>query len=361
MMEGEGVRAADGPAGDVRRRVPRRYVIEENEAECPIAVLTQSKQYKDIDQCMEDCCQKAEIILCCKDDIKRNSLANDKTLGPMDRFLLKYMRIQTFAILYFLGHVVGYFSVLRHTDTYHTFLIVALFVLVAWLYIQVWLRNPGVLPAQAAEPNRVVDDDCDPSMCHTCNIKKPLRSKHCRICNVCVSRFDHHCNFVDNCIGLNNHRYFVIYLFVEGIQCLYGCLLSWTVMFDSAPSLTDFMTDDNERIGPGVLVPFFGKLFITSPLCFHLGLVLLILTLIVGYMLVHQSSMIFYGVTTNEYWNYHRFPYMGAYTQHRVHESPFYKGLMYNTKCFFTDVDPMGIDWRTCQEFNGDSTAAKST
>ncbi|ESO03766.1 hypothetical protein HELRODRAFT_79958, partial [Helobdella robusta] len=42
------------------------------------------------------------------------------------------------------------------------------------------------------------------SLCHSCRIVKPQRSKHCRYCNRCVEVMDHHCYYVNNCVGLKN-------------------------------------------------------------------------------------------------------------------------------------------------------------
>ena len=33
-------------------------------------------------------------------------------------------------------------------------------------------------------------------LCHTCHVRKPLRSKHCKILNYCIHKFDHFCPFV---------------------------------------------------------------------------------------------------------------------------------------------------------------------
>ncbi|KYR01287.1 DHHC zinc finger domain [Tieghemostelium lacteum] len=67
--------------------------------------------------------------------------------------------------------------------------------------------------------------------CVTCRLPKLERAHHCQLCQSCVLRMDHHCPWVNNCVGLNNHRYFILFLSYLWISCIYVCYLSFPHVF----------------------------------------------------------------------------------------------------------------------------------
>lgn len=62
------------------------------------------------------------------------------------------------------------------------------------------------------------------TICRTCKVAKPARSKHCNICNTCVSVSDHHCVWMNNCIGKGTYKYFYLFLIANCTVTTYGFL-----------------------------------------------------------------------------------------------------------------------------------------
>jgi DHHC palmitoyltransferase len=50
------------------------------------------------------------------------------------------------------------------------------------------------------------------STCSECVDLKPLRTRHCSVCNRCVFDLDHHSPWVNNCLGLENQRFYLLFL-----------------------------------------------------------------------------------------------------------------------------------------------------
>lgn len=100
-------------------------------------------------------------------------------------------------------------------------------------FLKSWKGDPGVIkPTQEQRFRTIIElserggTGFDPSsFCSACLVRRPVRSKHCSVCDRCVARFDHHCPWVGNCIGLNNHKYFMGFLWCLLLMCgwmLYG-------------------------------------------------------------------------------------------------------------------------------------------
>ena len=49
-------------------------------------------------------------------------------------------------------------------------------------------------------------------VCAPCESVAPPRARHCGVCGHCILKREHHCIFTGCCVGLNNHRYFFLFL-----------------------------------------------------------------------------------------------------------------------------------------------------
>lgn len=60
--------------------------------------------------------------------------------------------------------------------------------------------------------------------CSECHEVKPARTHHCSICETCVFTMNHHCLFTNNCVGLENQRFFLLFIFYMLLGVVYNLM-----------------------------------------------------------------------------------------------------------------------------------------
>lgn len=198
--------------------------------------------------------------------------------------------------------------------------------LILWhFFVKSWRGDPGVVATTQDQKFRTIIELAERGgfdtqyFCSSCLVRKPIRSKHCSVCNRCVAKFDHHCPWVNNCIGARNHRYFIGYLIMLVVMCLfvlYGCSRFWAAAC------------------PRPTFPTFWHSVWAVAACdswvFWVALNALLHTLWVSMLLACQAYQIsVLGMTTNERMN------AGRYGHFSSGKSPFSRGPWQNCVDFF--------------------------
>uniref|UniRef100_A0A6B2L194 Palmitoyltransferase n=1 Tax=Arcella intermedia TaxID=1963864 RepID=A0A6B2L194_9EUKA len=193
--------------------------------------------------------------------------------------------------------------------------------LVAYFICVLKYSNPGVINVSdeyrrkdKEEFLRDIDEESHRplTICGACNIRRPLRSKHCRQLNMCVAKFDHFCPWINNSVGLENHHSFMVSL----ILTVFGFVwfLRWAVL--------DVMLTYNKELTWWSL----GELYLGQ----HRMLTVFILQSIVlgaflGFQLIRQFIMICTNLTVNEMFHSGQYQYLKKNNQF---QNPFSKGTV---------------------------------
>jgi ankyrin repeat protein len=135
-------------------------------------------------------------------------------------------------------------------------------------------------------------DDKGRSLCVTCRIERPVRSKHCRICRRCVYRFDHHCPFINNCVGGHNYRAFIFWLL--GLAAMVLLFQAQYIMFLRCAYPGFQLVDAALREWPLTLWVLSCAAYI----------------LLSGTMLRYHIPLVLTNLTTNEVMNAKRYPHL---------------------------------------------------
>ncbi|XP_014218874.1 palmitoyltransferase Hip14 isoform X3 [Copidosoma floridanum] len=212
-----------------------------------------------------------------------------------------------------------------HAAWYLWLLLVSGSVPLWFCFLKSWRGDPGVIKVSQEEKlNSLIElaenGGFGPQLfCHTCLVRKPIRSKHCSVCDVCVARYDHHCPWVNNCIGARNHKYFLGFL-----ASLYGlCFVILTAsiqywQFECWTDLTNTHTADNYLIAAATCDAWI--MWVTANTALHLFWV--------GTLLACQCyQIVVLGMTTNERINAGRY-------KHFSNGNPFHRGALQNIADF---------------------------
>lgn len=60
--------------------------------------------------------------------------------------------------------------------------------------------------------------------CSQCNELKPARTHHCSVCDTCIFQMSHHCLFTNNCVGLENQRFFLLFILYSWVGVMYNMI-----------------------------------------------------------------------------------------------------------------------------------------
>ncbi|XP_055383554.1 palmitoyltransferase Hip14 isoform X2 [Condylostylus longicornis] len=214
-----------------------------------------------------------------------------------------------------------------------------------WIcFLKSWKGDPGVIkPTQEQRFRTIIElserggTGFDPSsFCSACLVRRPVRSKHCSVCDRCVARFDHHCPWVGNCIGLNNHKYFMGFLWCLLVMCiwmLYGGVQYYKNVCNV--TLSDGVWNNLNQIAN--CNPWIGWV---------MGNALLHLSWVTVLTICQTYQVICLGMTTNERMNRGRYRHFQA----NHGKSPFTRGPLLNLIDFlecscFGVLKPQHINW----------------
>jgi len=193
-------------------------------------------------------------------------------------------------------------------DSVHTITAPLCTVLCLSTFVIACAADPGTITADNVEQHLALypyDNFLytQPGDCRTCVVPRPARSKHCRVCNKCIAKFDHHCVWLNADVGLNNHRYFMLFLVAHVALCAYGSALClWVlgqVIVRQRLFHTRYMLADGTAVAAS---PYVVCMYLVQKYILIVGVLLFMATL--GLMMFvffgYHAYLISMNITSNE-------------------------------------------------------------
>lgn len=84
---------------------------------------------------------------------------------------------------------------------------------------------------------------------------KPERTHHCSVCKICVIKFDHHCPWLNQCVGLENERYFLLFLTYLVTGCVIVITCGWQEFYGAAKLLVSYDVEGRTLFGEMLPLP----------------------------------------------------------------------------------------------------------
>ena len=171
-----------------------------------------------------------------------------------------------------------------------------------WLMFYLCLRSPGEIfagrsPNTYEEALEAIGNSADgarlPSVCHTCHVCRPLRSKHCKVQRRCIAKFDHFCPFVGNTVGRDNYKFFVLLVASHAVCYLLFVLTVLTLY---------------RRAG----ISWFLFLYSLYATCWEA---------MIGGLLHFHVTLMLKNLSTNEYMGVHKYAYLRS--EDGTYDNPF--------------------------------------
>jgi len=174
-------------------------------------------------------------------------------------------------------------------------------VIILTLMFKTAFMDPGFLPRAFVPPLQ----DPNRKICQTCNIYRPLRSRHCRVCDLCVLKHDHHCPWIGACIGKRNYRYFLSFIFLVNVYaCVLSALCLWWIYKESVKLCEAWKTENTVEEGNFTQkswLEFADYAILQNPATVVIAVYGLLTGCILAALSLFHCKLLCLGITTNEY------------------------------------------------------------